>query len=376
MNIWTNGCFDILHSGHIDLLWFAKLYGVEGLGYHEAIKVNKLFVGLDSDERVKFLKGEKRPINDLDTRVKVMSNLKMVDSVVIFHDEEELEYFIKVFNIDYLVVGDQYKDKRVVGAEFAKLGVVFYPVSNGKSTTNIVEKIKNIANMDATNTICFNINYDNEVIKMAAHPYDIMTNKIMFDTHFPTPKFYEQEILEFIREKNCKRGGVALDIGANIGNHSIYFSKFIFDKVFAFEANPTNFRILLENKKLNNIGDDKLVVHNVALSDGYYNYRTMEEENANNMGGSRVFEGDGELITKKLDDFELSKVNFIKLDVERHELKVLKGAVNLINRDFPDIIVENETDVDCETMDLFMKELGYRMVEGFRGYGMFYYRHK
>jgi len=144
MNIWTNGCFDILHSGHIDLLWFAKLYGVDGLGYHEAIRVNKLFVGLDSDDRVKFLKGEKRPINDLDTRVKIMSNLKMVDSVVIFHDEEELEYFIKVFNIDYLVVGDQYKDKRVVGAEFAKLGVVFYPVQNGKSTTNIVEKIKNL----------------------------------------------------------------------------------------------------------------------------------------------------------------------------------------------------------------------------------------
>ncbi len=144
MNIWTNGCFDILHAGHIDLLWFAKLYGVEGLGYQEAKRVNTLYVGLDSDERIKFLKGDKRPINDLDTRVKLMSNLKMVDSVVVFHDEEELEYFIKVFNIDYMVVGDQYKDKRVVGAEFAKLGVVFYPVTNGKSSTNIIEKIKNL----------------------------------------------------------------------------------------------------------------------------------------------------------------------------------------------------------------------------------------
>ena len=143
MNIWVNGCFDILHAGHIDLLWFAKLYGVEGLGYHEALMVNKLHVGLDSDERVKFLKGDKRPINDLDTRVKVMSNLKMVDSVVIFHDEKELEYFIKVFNIDYMVIGNQYTDKRVVGAEFAKLGVVFYPV-DGHSTTNIIEKIKNL----------------------------------------------------------------------------------------------------------------------------------------------------------------------------------------------------------------------------------------
>lgn len=144
MNIWVNGCFDIIHSGHIDLLWFAKLYGVEGLGYHEAIKVNKLFVGLDGDERVKQMKGDNRPINDIETRVKVMSNLKMVDSVVVFHDNAEMEYFIKSFEIDYLVIGDQYKDKYVVGGEFAKLGVVFYPVTNGKSTTKIVEKLKTL----------------------------------------------------------------------------------------------------------------------------------------------------------------------------------------------------------------------------------------
>lgn len=144
MNIWVNGCFDLIHAGHIDLLWFAKLYGVEGLGYHEAINVNKLFVGLDSDERVKMLKGDKRPINDIETRVKIMSNLKMVDSVVVFHDEAEMEYFIKSFDIDYMVIGDQYKEKHVVGAEFAKLGVVYYPVTNGKSSTNIIDKIKNL----------------------------------------------------------------------------------------------------------------------------------------------------------------------------------------------------------------------------------------
>lgn len=144
MNIWVNGCFDILHSGHIDLLWYAKLYGVEGLGYREATKINKLYVGLDSDERVKFLKGEKRPINDIETRVKVMSNLKMVDSVGVFHDEKELEYYIKLFKIDYLIIGDQYKDKYVVGAEFAKCGVIYYPVTNGKSSTSIIEKIKTL----------------------------------------------------------------------------------------------------------------------------------------------------------------------------------------------------------------------------------------
>jgi D-beta-D-heptose 7-phosphate kinase/D-beta-D-heptose 1-phosphate adenosyltransferase len=143
MNIWVNGCFDIIHSGHIDLLWYAKLYGIEGLAYQQAMRVNSLYVGLDADERVRFLKGDKRPINSIETRVKIMSNLKMVDSVVIFHDDDEMRYFIKVFNIDYMVIGDQYKDKVVIGAECAKSGVIYYPTDN-RSTTNIIEKIKSL----------------------------------------------------------------------------------------------------------------------------------------------------------------------------------------------------------------------------------------
>lgn len=141
MNIWTNGCFDILHPGHIDLLWYAKLYETSGMTPQEAMSKNTLYVGIDSDKTVKFLRGEKRPINDQYHRAKMLSNLKMVDSVVIFDNESELESFIRVFNIDYMVIGDQYKDKRVVGGELPKSGVIFYPV-DGHSSTNIIEKIK------------------------------------------------------------------------------------------------------------------------------------------------------------------------------------------------------------------------------------------
>ena len=143
MNIWVNGCFDILHTGHLDLLWYAKLYGVEGLGYPEAMKVNTLFVGTDSDERVKMLKGNKRPINTAGDRVKMLSNLKMVDSAVIFHDDDEMRYFITKFEIDYLIIGDQYKDKLVIGAECAKSGVIYYPTDQ-RSSTNIIDKIKSL----------------------------------------------------------------------------------------------------------------------------------------------------------------------------------------------------------------------------------------
>ena len=132
MNIWVNGCFDILHTGHLDLLYYAKNYGDES---------NKLVVGIDSDERVKMLKGDKRPINDQFTRAKMLSAIKWVDSVVIFSSDDEMRYFITTFETDYLIIGDQYKDKVVIGAECAKSGVIYYP-TDMRSSTNIIDKIK------------------------------------------------------------------------------------------------------------------------------------------------------------------------------------------------------------------------------------------
>ena len=143
MNIWVNGVFDILHTGHLDLFWYAKLYETNGMSYGDAMKANTLHVGTDTDDRVKFLKGDKRPINCVHDRVKMLSNLKMIDSVVIFYDDDELRYFIKEYKIDYLVIGDDYKDKNIIGAECTKSGVIYYP-KNEKSTTNIVNKIRGL----------------------------------------------------------------------------------------------------------------------------------------------------------------------------------------------------------------------------------------
>lgn len=143
MNIWVNGCFDILHTGHLDLFWFARLYGTEGLRFPEAIEINSLYVGVDTDDRVKMLKGEGRPINCVHDRVKMLCNFTMINSVVMFHDDDELRYFIKEFDIDYLVIGDDYKDKLIIGAECTKFGVIYYP-KNEKSSTDIIEKIKNL----------------------------------------------------------------------------------------------------------------------------------------------------------------------------------------------------------------------------------------
>ena len=104
---------------------------------------NLLFVGLDSDERVKRLKGDKRPINDINTRLTIMQNLRMVDEVFIFDTDDDLRNLIRHLVIDYMIVGDQYRDKEVIGSENAKYRTVFYTVDN-RSTTNIIEKIKNL----------------------------------------------------------------------------------------------------------------------------------------------------------------------------------------------------------------------------------------
>ena len=132
MNIWVNGCFDILHTGHLDLLYYAKNYGDEP---------NHLTVGIDSDKRVKMLKGDKRPINDQFERARMLSAIRWVDSVVIFNSDDEMRDFIKKFEIDYMVIGDQYKDKVVIGAECAKFGVIYFPTDQ-RSSTNIIDKIK------------------------------------------------------------------------------------------------------------------------------------------------------------------------------------------------------------------------------------------
>jgi D-beta-D-heptose 7-phosphate kinase/D-beta-D-heptose 1-phosphate adenosyltransferase len=143
MNIWVNGCFDILHTGHIELLNYAKNYNSDLLLFPSPVLChNILFVGLDSDERVKQLKGNKRPINDINTRLTIIHNLRMVDKVFIFDTDDELRNLIKFLNIDYIIVGDQYKNKEVIGSENSKYGVIYYEVDQ-RSTTNIIEKIKN-----------------------------------------------------------------------------------------------------------------------------------------------------------------------------------------------------------------------------------------
>lgn len=130
--VFTNGCFDIIHAGHIKLLKECKKIG------------DVLIVGLNSDESIKRLKGNLRPINKLSDRVEVLSAIEYVDYIVVFSQDTPYE-LIKLIKPDYLVKGSDYKVEEVVGREFAK-NVVLIKLLKGRSTTNIVKAIENDLN--------------------------------------------------------------------------------------------------------------------------------------------------------------------------------------------------------------------------------------
>ncbi|MHC1706949.1 MAG: D-glycero-beta-D-manno-heptose 1-phosphate adenylyltransferase [Bacteroidales bacterium] len=129
--VFTNGCFDILHLGHIDYLSKAA-----GLG-------DVLIVGLNSDNSVSRLKGPHRPITDENSRSMVMVSLSFVDAVAIFDEDTPYE-LIKLVVPDILVKGGDYDPDTVVGADIVKNHggkVVILPFIPGYSTTAIEEKI-------------------------------------------------------------------------------------------------------------------------------------------------------------------------------------------------------------------------------------------
>jgi D-glycero-beta-D-manno-heptose 1-phosphate adenylyltransferase len=127
----TNGCFDILHQGHIFSLSQA------------AKEADILVVGLNSDGSTRRLKGESRPINNQQSRALILASLLMVDAVVIFEEDTPLE-LIKDLMPDVIVKGGDYKMEEIVGAKevIASGGrVVINPLKEGFSTTGLIEKI-------------------------------------------------------------------------------------------------------------------------------------------------------------------------------------------------------------------------------------------
>ena len=130
--VFTNGCFDIIHEGHVRLLKEAKSLG------------DLLVVGINSDSSVKKLKGNDRPINSTESRINVLSSISHVDIIVVF-DQETPEELIKKIKPDILVKGGDYIASNVVGYDFVKSyggKVEIIDLIEGKSTTNLIQKLR------------------------------------------------------------------------------------------------------------------------------------------------------------------------------------------------------------------------------------------
>lgn len=131
MKIVVNGTFDILHVGHIRLLEYAK-------SYPNAY----VYVLIDSDQRIKKLKGSDRPINNEYERASLLAALRSVDRVDIFNSDQELVDYIKTYQPDLMVKGSDYKGKPIIGAEYCK-DICFYERLGNYSTTKKIQDTTN-----------------------------------------------------------------------------------------------------------------------------------------------------------------------------------------------------------------------------------------
>jgi D-beta-D-heptose 7-phosphate kinase/D-beta-D-heptose 1-phosphate adenosyltransferase len=127
----TNGCFDVLHAGHVQLLSFARA------------QADALVVGLNSDRSVRTIKGEGRPVYPAAERARILAAMEPVDYVVVF-DEPRAEKIVRVVKPDVLVKGEDYRDKVVDGRDFVESyggHVVLAPILHGHSTTETIAKL-------------------------------------------------------------------------------------------------------------------------------------------------------------------------------------------------------------------------------------------
>jgi rfaE bifunctional protein nucleotidyltransferase chain/domain len=130
--VFTNGCFDILHRGHVEYLFAARALG------------DRLVVGLNSDPSVRRLKGAERPVNGEDDRAMVLAGLAAVDAVTVFGEDTPLA-LVEALLPDVLVKGGDYRFEEIVGApEVVAAGgeVVIAPLVPGRSTTSILQRVQ------------------------------------------------------------------------------------------------------------------------------------------------------------------------------------------------------------------------------------------
>jgi len=214
-----------------------------------------------------------------------------------------------------------------------------------------------------------NVNYRGKNITINTYSeyetisYDIKNKK----------NFYEIEFLEYILNNHPKQKNI-IDIGANIGNHSLFFSEFMeYDKIYCFEPFESNVEILRENLK-----DKNVEIYPLALSDKIGDQILYNSQQGNNGGfslecydhpSSKSYKVLDSVKVNTLDSYNFENITMIKIDVESHELPVLNGSIETIKRNKPIIFVEDLSYnfghmFKPNRFDEFFKSVNYKLLSG------------
>lgn len=210
--------------------------------------------------------------------------------------------------------------------------------------------------------------FRNTFFYLPNYPKCHIQNKIYNDADF-----YEHIYLDKL-SKYLPDNAVIIDIGANIGNHSIYWgTQNSASKVYSFEAIKSTYDILFKNIELNQL-NNIVIPFNIALSDenGNANSNGVSEYN---IGSTSITKStDGKIITKTLDSINLDtdRIDLIKIDVEGHEVNVLKGANETIKKYHPMIMIESFPEYFQE-VNTILENHGYKMKKDFFGGATYFY---
>lgn len=223
------------------------------------------------------------------------------------------------------------------------------------------ESLTNINDSNSANIYDFNYNGMN--IKFYLPYLNDWIQNIIYNSR----NFYEIGMLEDIR-KRIGRNKTIIDVGANIGNHTIYFSKICnAKKVISFEPQKNIFSILKKNVELNNCSKN-VKLYNMGIGE-QYQHADVEVIDINNYGSSRLKkDSDGSVEINTLDNMaynKFGKIDMLKIDVEGMELEVLKGSINILKKYKPLIYVEAASNVEFENASKFLKKYNYSPVYRF-----------
>lgn len=178
-----------------------------------------------------------------------------------------------------------------------------------------------------------------------------------------TRNFFERAELANLKKNYIRKGAVCLDIGANIGNHSIYYAKICnASRVYAFEPVGSTFDILKKNIALNH-ADGIIKAFNCGVSDRKKSASIIHFAR-NNIGATQLAEDEnGTIRLVSLDDMGFQHVDFMKIDIENMEYDLLCGASSFFAENKPIIFIEVQEDGNFEKVDALLKSYGYRLLE-------------